>query len=63
MTPIKARDFLSHPRKLHRPRAVLDLREFNLVHAAPVEDDHAILTMRYDPKTGGLVPIEPQQIN
>lgn len=60
MTPIKARDYLNHPNKLFRPRPTLDLREFNMVHAAPVEDDHAILTMRYDPKTGALVPQDPK---
>ena len=62
MTPIKATDFLNHPHKLFRPRPrpVLDLREFNMAHAAPVENGHSFLTLRYDPATGALQPRKPQ---
>ena len=56
MTPIKSNEFLNHPRKIYKTRPVVDLRELNLVHAAPVENDHAFLTLRFDPSSGTLVP-------
>ena len=63
MTPIKLNEYLNHPAKIHRSKAVIDLREINMVHAAPVENDHALLTLRYDPRTGALVPQDPKTVN
>ncbi len=59
MTPIKSSDYLSHPNRLHRPKTVLDPREYNMAHAAPVEDGRQILTLRFDPRSGALVPRDP----
>ena len=59
MTPIKSTDFLNPAHRMHRPKTVVDLREHNMVHAAPKENGRAILTLRFDPRTGGLVPRDP----
>lgn len=59
MTPIKASDFLNNPQRLHRPKTVLDLRDHNMVHAAPTENGRQILTLRFDPRSGALVPRDP----
>jgi hypothetical protein len=55
MTPIKLTDFLSET----APKAnngAIDLIELGLYHAAPVEDGHPVLALRFDPQTGCLVP-------
>lgn len=59
MTPIKASDYLKHSGKLAHVSPVVDLRELNLAHAAPVENGTPFLTMRYDLGTGGLHPSGP----
>ena len=56
MTPTTASTYLNHPKRLARTPEIVDLRDFNMVHAAPVENDQALLTLRYDPRTGGLFP-------
>lgn len=59
MTPIKSSDYLNHAKRLHRPKTVLDLRDHNMAHAAPVENGRPILTLRFDPRSGALVPRDP----
>jgi hypothetical protein len=59
MTPIKTADYLGHTKRLHRPKTVIDLREHNMVHAAPRVDGKPILTLRFDPRSGTLVPRDP----
>ena len=59
MTPIKSTDYLNHTQRMHRPKTVLDLREYNMVHAAPTVDGRPILTLRFDPQSGALVPRDP----
>ena len=56
MNSITASDYLKHPAKLARGSPVMDLRDLNMAHAAPVEDGAPFLTMRYDPGTGALHP-------
>ena len=63
MTPIKATEYLNHPNRIYRQKAVVDLRDLNMVHAAPVENDHAFLTLRFDTQTGALVPMDPKNLN
>ena len=58
MTPIKSNQFLNHPKRIHRANPVVDLRDYNMVHAAPIENDHVILTLGFDPSSGTLVPKE-----
>ena len=59
MTPIKSTEYLNHPNRLTRPCTVVDLRDLNMVHAAPIENDRPVLMMRFDPKSGALVPRDP----
>ena len=59
MTPIKSTDYLNKANRLHRPKTVVDLREHNMVHAAPKENGRQILTLRFDPRSGALVPRDP----
>lgn len=61
MTPIKASTYLGHANRLAHVCPLIDLRQLNLVHAAPVENDHALLTLRYDPNCGVLQPMAPEK--
>ncbi|WP_188671827.1 hypothetical protein [Neptunicoccus cionae] len=56
MKPIRLKDFTNRVNRAKRALPVLDLRKLNLVHAAPMEDDKAFLTLRHDPATGTLFP-------
>jgi hypothetical protein len=56
MTPIKLNKFLSDTGAKPEAVAELNLTEMGLYHAAPVENGQQILAMRYDPKSGTLIP-------
>ncbi len=56
MKPIKASELKARQNSKRLKRPVLDLREFNMVHAAPVENGRPIITLRYDPVEQALVP-------
>lgn len=56
MTPIKLDQFLSDTGTAPQAEAKVDLAELGLFHAAPVEDGRPILAMKFDPKSGTLIP-------
>ncbi|MEJ6710158.1 MAG: hypothetical protein QNK92_15425 [Amylibacter sp.] len=59
MTPIKSTDYLNKANRLHRPKTVVDLSEHTMDHAAPTENGRKILTLRFDPRSGALIPRDP----
>ncbi|MCP5075965.1 MAG: hypothetical protein GY947_22070 [Rhodobacteraceae bacterium] len=56
MTPIKFADYLKKQNSAVKAPQMVDLREFNLVKAAPVENGRPVLTLRFDTETGTLKP-------
>lgn len=56
MTPIKLNTFLKDTGTKPQITARLDLSAQGLYHAAPVENDQQILVMRFDAKSGTLIP-------
>ena len=57
MKPIKLNEFLADTASKN-PRPAMNLTEFGLFHAAPVEDEQAFLHLRFDQRTGTLMPAE-----
>ena len=55
MTPIKLNDFL-HQTAPQVDKSIMDLGKLGLQHAAPQEDGKMMLTLRFDAKTGTLMP-------
>jgi hypothetical protein len=55
MKPIKSKIRAKPcPAPAHSP--IVDLRKLNMVHAAPIVADRAVLTLRYDPTQQALMP-------
>ena len=56
MTPIKLDKFLKDVQPQAKAERPMDLNKLGLFHSAPVENGKPILALRFDPKTGSLMP-------
>ncbi len=56
MTPIKLDRFLSDTTAQPKTQATVELTKLGMFHAAPTENGRPILALRFDPKSGRLIP-------